>query len=282
MNSNRALALAGLLTVTSTAFAGNAAAIEAGGSVASSTPAEMMARQLRERYPSTRIDRVSPAVIPGMYEVVMGRNVAYVDSSGRYFVFGHVWDMQERRDTTADRLGSIDTADVSSLPVSHALTWVRGSGRNVLNVVADPMCGHCRNLERALEKLDDVTVRLYLLPILGPESRRIAEAVWCSPTRETAWRDWMLRGAEPTVAQQGCNTEGLAAIEKAARSMGIQGTPMLYSGDGRKRAGALSSTEIKTWLNAAPIAASAAAAKGNATAKTAPGPDLPTKDKATQ
>jgi thiol:disulfide interchange protein DsbC len=264
------------------ALPGIAAAIEPAGPVAGLPSAEVMARQLRERYPSTRIDRVSPALIPGMYEVVMGRNVAYVDSSGRYFVFGHVWDMQERRDTTADRLGSIDTADVSALPAAHALTWVRGSGRNLLNVFADPMCGHCRTLERALEKLDDVTVRLYILPILGPESRRIAEAVWCSPNRETAWREWMLRGAEPTVAQQGCKAEGLASIEKAARSMGIQGTPMLYSGDGRKRAGALTSAEITTWLNAAQIATTTAAAAGNATTKTAPATEQPTKDKASQ
>ncbi|EXI72126.1 MAG: hypothetical protein AW10_04263 [Candidatus Accumulibacter appositus] len=30
----------------------------------------------------------------------MGQNVAYTDASGRYFVFGHLFDMQTQRDLT--------------------------------------------------------------------------------------------------------------------------------------------------------------------------------------
>jgi len=240
--------------------------------------AETMARQLRERYPGTRIDSVAPAVVPGLFEVVMGRNVAYVEPGGRYFVFGHVWDMQQRRDLTADRLGSIDKVDVASLPLDMALTWRRGSGGRVLHVLADPQCGYCRQLERTLDQLDDATVHLYVLPILGPESRRIAEGVWCSPRREQAWRDWMLQGSRPPAAAAGCNTDGLAAIERAGRSLGVQATPMLISGDGRKRAGALAAADLMAWLDAAPTAGATTtpSAAATTTARTAAAPAAPT------
>jgi thiol:disulfide interchange protein DsbC len=217
--------------------------------------AEAMAKQLREQYPSTRIDSVKPAVVPGLFEVVMGKNVAYVEPSGRYFVFGHVWDMQQRRDTTADRLGGLDKVDVGSLPTASAMTWIRGSGRRVLHVLADPLCGYCRQLERTLSQLDDVTVHVYVLPILGQESRRIADGVWCAPRRDQAWRDWMLQGTQPPAAAANCNTDGLAFIEQAARSMGVQATPTLFSGDGRKRAGALPAADLTAWLDAVPAKA---------------------------
>lgn len=49
---------------------------------------------LKQKYPSTVIKSVSATSLPGIYEVVMGKNVAYVEESGRYFIFGHLFDMQ--------------------------------------------------------------------------------------------------------------------------------------------------------------------------------------------
>jgi hypothetical protein len=35
---------------------------------------------------------------------MIGRNPAYTDATGRYFVFGHLFDLQTQRDLTAERL----------------------------------------------------------------------------------------------------------------------------------------------------------------------------------
>jgi thiol:disulfide interchange protein DsbC len=243
--------------------------VYAGGPVAAAAGAEAMARQLRAQYPTTRIDSVAPSPVPGLYEVVMGKNVAYVEPTGRYFVFGRVWDMQQRRDTTADRLGSIDKVDVAKLPRDQALTWVRGNGRRVLHVLADPQCGYCRQLERTLAQLDDVTVHVYVLPILGAESRRIAEGVWCAPRREQAWRAWMVDGTRPPAPPEGCRADGLDQVERAASALGVQATPTLFSGDGRKRAGALPAKDLATWLDGLPAVATESAA-GALTVKSDP------------
>ena len=39
---------------------------------------------LRQKYPSTTIVAVNKTLLPGIFEVVMGKNVAYSDESGRY------------------------------------------------------------------------------------------------------------------------------------------------------------------------------------------------------
>ena len=44
--------------------------------------------------------------LPGVYEAVMGDNVAYVGSDGRHFLFGHLFDMRTQTDLTAGKLAA--------------------------------------------------------------------------------------------------------------------------------------------------------------------------------
>jgi thiol:disulfide interchange protein DsbC len=173
-----------------------AAAVPATGTAATnrgtSAELEAVAAGLRAQHPGTRIDSVQFSPIAGLYEVVMGRNVAYMDASGRYALFGHVWDMQTRRDLTADRKALLDRIDVKALDKSLALRHVKGRGTRTLYVFADPQCSFCRQQEQALSALDDVTIYTYVLPILGPESRRLATAIACAADPQTAWSEWML------------------------------------------------------------------------------------------
>jgi thiol:disulfide interchange protein DsbC len=203
---------------------------------------------LQKVSPGTRIDSVQFAPIDGLYEVVMGRNVAYMDASGRFALFGHIWDMQTRRDLTADRKSLLDRVDVAALDKSLALKHVRGKGTREVFVFADPQCSFCKQQEQALLSMDDVTVYTFVLPILGVESRRIADGVLCSADPAAAWSAWMLRGQRPVAAGQACkaSTEG---VEQLARGLGINSTPTLVALDGRKNAGAMGLTQLTSWLS---------------------------------
>ena len=54
------------------------------------------------QYPNTQIDSIKETPMAGIYEVAMGRNIAYTNAEGRYFLFGHLFDMQTQTDITAD------------------------------------------------------------------------------------------------------------------------------------------------------------------------------------
>jgi thiol:disulfide interchange protein DsbC len=207
-----------------------------------------LANKLRAMYPTTRIDRVERAPLAGLYEVQMGKNVAYIDASGRYFLFGHVWDMRERKDLTAAHQQSLDRVDPASLPVDQAIKTVHGRGSRIVHVFADPQCGYCRQLEATLQQLADVTVYTYLLPILGPESKRWAQAIWCAPDRAQAWADWMLKQQQPPAPSAGCSAPS-EALERLATGLGVAGTPMLIAADGRKHAGAMALPDLAAWLD---------------------------------
>ena len=53
--------------------------------------------------PGTTIKSTMPTVIEGLYEVIAGENVLYVDTTGRYLVIGSIYDLKEDKDLSAAR-----------------------------------------------------------------------------------------------------------------------------------------------------------------------------------
>lgn len=204
-------------------------------------------QRLQERYPATRIERVQASEIQGLYEVMIGRNPAYTDATGRYFVFGHLFDLQTQRDLTAERLEAQQRVAFAELPLSDAIKTIRGAGERLLAVFSDPDCPYCRRLEDELAKLDNVTVYTFAYPLesLHPQARDKAVAVWCAPDRARAWAELMQAGKVPPKRPCAHPIERNIAL---AQRLGIQGTPTLLSADGRLLPGAATSERIEQWL----------------------------------
>src|SRR5262245_58600789 len=108
--------------------------------VASDSPTGALEARLKALYPGTEVTEVAPSALSGLWEVVLGRNVAYTDATGRYFLFGHLYDMSAQRDLTAERQESLQRIDFSSLPLEDAIKTVRGKGSRVMAVFSDPDC----------------------------------------------------------------------------------------------------------------------------------------------
>jgi len=214
-----------------------------------------VAANLKHAYPNTKIQSVSPTPLPGIYQVVMGRNVAFVDASGRYFIFGHLFDMQKQVDLTASTSASADDGtqnvrlNFKDLPLNEAIKTVHGNGSRVVAVFSDPECPYCRQLEPELAKLNNVTIYTFLLPLasIHPDSPAEATAIWCQHDRSKAWNDFMLRGTQTSPPKAGCKTP-LADIQTLAAKYNINGTPYLISGDGRIMPGAANSERLEAFI----------------------------------
>ena len=222
-----------------------------------------LVERLQALYPSTRFGAIHPTAWPGVFEVAMGANLAYVDATGRYFLFGHLYDMRQQRDLTAERKDAMARIDFGSLPLGDALTEVRGKGTRTLAIFSDPDCPYCRRLEAELRGLDDVTIHTFLMPLasLHPAARGKAVSVWCSTDRLATWQALMLRDALPTQADCPHPVDRNVAL---GEQLGINGTPTLISGDGRVLAGAASRDQIEAWLSRPGAGAPSAAAGSGA------------------
>jgi len=206
-----------------------------------------MEKKLKDMYPATRIDHVKASEIPTLYEVSMGKNAAYTDATGRYFIFGHLYDMKTQRDLTAERLEKQQRIDFAQLPLTDAIKTVRGKGERILVVFSDPDCPYCKRLETELEKLDNITLYTFPYPLEGlhPDATSKAVAVWCASDRAHAWADLMKTGIVP--ASKKCDNPIERNVQLAQR-LGINGTPTILAADGRMLPGAASSERIEQWL----------------------------------
>ena len=114
--------------------------LPASAQTAAAPTANSIAERLQSLYPATRFGAVNTTPWPGVFEVVMGANLAYVDESGQYFLFGHLFDMKAQRDLTAERKEAQTRVDFVSLPLADAVKDVRGNGARTLAIFSDPDC----------------------------------------------------------------------------------------------------------------------------------------------
>jgi thiol:disulfide interchange protein DsbC len=239
-----------LASLIATAIASPSAAqpaLSTAAAVPTSNATSAMGNRLQALYPSTRFGAINPTPWPGVFEVVMGANLAYVDESGQYFLFGHLYDMKSQRDLTAERKDSISTIDFDALPLSDAMKEVRGNGARVMAIFSDPDCPYCQKLESDIRDLTNVTIYTFLMPpvSLHPAAHAKAVSIWCAADRTAAWHAMMWRGEAVPRAECPHPVDRNVAL---GERLGINGTPTLIALDGRMLPGAASKEQIEAWL----------------------------------
>lgn len=199
------------------------------------------------------IDEVLPAPIPGLFEVRFGGSeILYTDAKGDFIIVnGALVDTLTRTDLTALRIDKLNAIDFAKLPVKDAITIVQGKGTRRMAVFVDPNCGYCKQFERDLVQLKDVTIHTFLLPILGPDSTAKSKDVWCAADRADSWRQWMLKGVLPAKAAARCDTGALERNLAFARQNRINATPATFFLDGARRPGAMSLDAVEKLLASA-------------------------------
>ena len=140
--------------------------------------------------------------------------------------------------------------DFDSLPTKDAFVMVRGNGKRKLAVFEDPNCPYCKKFERDLSKIDNVTVYMYLYPILGPDSTEKSRNIWCAKDKAKAWTDWMLKNEVPTKAEASCDMTPLSRNIEFGKKHKITGTPTLIFTDGSRVPGAIGAADIERMLAA--------------------------------
>jgi len=204
-------------------------------------------KALAERIPQMKqIDEVSPTPMQGLYEVRIGTDVFYTDAKGNYLIQGELFDTKARRNLTEVRIAKLTAVDFSALPIKDAFTIVRGDGKRKVAVFEDPNCGYCKRFERDMQKVDNVTVYLFLYPILSPDSAEKSRNIWCAKDKVAAWQDLMVRDKNPAAVS--CDTAALQRNLAFGKKHQITGTPTLIFADGIRVPGAIGAQEVEKRL----------------------------------
>lgn len=208
-------------------------------------------KALGKRFPDMPIASVNKAPVKGLYEVVAGQQVFYVDAEVRHVILGNIIDVEKQRNLTNERREALMRVDFAQLPFDNAIEIVRGKGTRRIAIFEDPDCPYCRKLEADLAQMDDLTIYVFLYPLdqLHPEAGRKARQVWCAPDRARAWLDVMLKGKLPD--NDGNCPNPVAATIALAQKLNIQGTPAIVFENGRLVPGAVPKERLEALLDEA-------------------------------
>lgn len=249
-----AVALIGLFCFgTGVSFAKTEAADVAAKAVDESdawTERDQVEGNLKRRYPNTPFKNIKKTPLPGIYQMTMGKNVGYVEVTGRYFIFGRLFDMQTQTDLTEEPKAEANKVVFDKLPLDNAIKIKKGNGKRVFAVFTDPDCPYCKQFESTMLRMNDYTMYVFLMPIasLHPGAQEKSKNIWCAKNKAQAWSDWMLDSILAPAASANCKTPIEENI-KLGEEMGANGTPTLIRADGALTAGALPKPDLEDWLN---------------------------------
>ena len=207
--------------------------------------------ELQKKYPEIVVETVSKSPVPGIYEVFAQGQMIYTDEKAAYlFVNANLIDTEKKSNLTEERMSKLTAIKFDQLPLNLALQKVKGKGTRKLAYFGDPNCGYCKKFEQDLTKIDDVTIYVFLYPVLGPDSTEKARSIWCSKDRIKAWDNQLVNGVAPT-APTTCDTSSIDKTVAFGKQKNITGTPTMFFVDGQRIPGAIPVEQIEQRLAAA-------------------------------
>ena len=208
-------------------------------------------RALEPKLGGAKIEGIQAAPLAGLFEVRLqtaeGPQIVYTDAAGLYVIQGSIISLATGRDLTEERLRKLTTIKFESLPLEQAIKIRRGDGRRVMAMFSDPYCPYCQQFEKTLRQVDNVTVYVFMYPVIRPQNADHSREVWCSPDRAKAWLDLALEHKRAK-APASCATPIEKNLE-LGRSLRVNSTPTLFFANGERVAGGLPLADLQDVLD---------------------------------
>lgn len=189
-------------------------------------PQESPEEAFKKNFPNIKYDAINPTAIKGVYEVVVGTNIAYFSPETGYLIIGEIRD-KTGASITANRRADIVASKTKELPLDKAIKI--GSGASKVIEFTDPDCPFCRRASTFFSGKADVTRYVFFIPLpMHPDAENKARYVFCADDRAKAYEEAMT-GKLDDKKYETCKkpeVEDLLKFNKdLAAKMGINSTP---------------------------------------------------------
>jgi thiol:disulfide interchange protein DsbC len=205
---------------------------------------------IAQKFPGAKIEDVRLSPVPGVYEVPMGADVAYVSADGRYVFAGDLFELDTRTNLTEANRAVARVKLLAKVDERDAIVFGSAGAKHTITVFTDVDCGYCRKLHSEMDALNKLGVRVRYLayPRSGPgtEDWRKMEQVWCSTDRNSAIT---LAKQDRDVKAANCSATPVAKQFKLGDDLGVRGTPAIFTVNGDYIGGYLPPAELKRQLD---------------------------------
>ena len=211
---------------------------------AAEAPEAVISKSLKQAFPDLDITRISPSVVPGLYEVMLGAELIYVTPDGRYLFDGDVLDLHSKENISEQKRAGARVGVLAAVPRDEMIEFEPPEPKYSVYVFTDISCGYCRRLHKDVPELNRLGIGVHYLafPRMGTDSDTFKEmeAVWCAPDRKKALTD--AKQGLP-VKESTCRNPVRKQFELGV-AMGVTGTPGVYTAHGRRLPGYMPPKEL--------------------------------------
>jgi thiol:disulfide interchange protein DsbC len=203
--------------------------------------------ELASKLNGISVEDISESPIPGIYQVAVGANVAYVTSDGRYIIRGDIYDAETSANVSEDTRARARVAMLESVDPASMIVFKPANGvvKHKITIFTDIDCGYCRQFHREIDKVTALGIEVHYLfyPRTGPntESWTKADEVWCAPNHNQALTRAKLGGEIPKGPSCATPVESHYAL---GQRIGVRGTPAVFSDTGELIGGYLPPADL--------------------------------------
>lgn len=207
------------------------------------------------KFPGVKAEQIKPSPVPGVYEVGMGADTAYVSADGRYLFSGDLYEVDSRTNLTEASRNTARRNALAKLDERDMIVFGPANAKYTITVFTDVECGYCRKLHSEIDQLNKLGVRVRYMayPRAGPgtDDWGKMEAVWCSKDRNAA----LTKAKQGQLIQAKCGATPVAKQYELGEEFGVRGTPAIFTPNGDYIGGYLAPAEMVQQLEELRLAA---------------------------
>lgn len=183
------------------------------------------------------LESVRESPVAGLKEVRADGQVLYFTADGEYMLVGDIYRVKDRVNVTEQARSRVRAELLASSDPKTHITYGSPKAKDVVYVFTDSSCPYCQRWHDHIDELNKAGVRVEYLawPRGGMRSPAMAEmeAAWCAKDRAKAYDD--LVAGTPSATKR-C-TSPVMSHYALGEKLGVQGTPAVYTADGRQIGG---------------------------------------------
>lgn len=215
---------------------------------------ENITNTIKRLQPAADIQSIDKSPVSGLYQVrIKDFDPLYVSADGRYFISGDLMQMTDdgKVKNLAESKMEKEREDwFKKIPVTDQIVFAPNSkSKATLYVFTDVECGYCRKFHTDMSEYNAMGVEIHYLAYprggVDSESAKKMQNVWCSKDRQAALTKVKAGGDVPEVNCSNAVTKQY----NLGKTVGVKGTPAIFTPDGVQIGGYLSPDQMKTALH---------------------------------
>lgn len=198
--------------------------------------------------PNSEIESIEPSNLEGLYKVYYGDlQPIYVSKDGEYFIYGDMYKISGNKvlNITNNEIKSRRLNIIDKMAKDEFIEFRSNNEKYVLTVFTDVDCGYCRKLHNEMSEYNElgISIRYAAFPRSGIGTQAFTKMVgaWCSSDPKKSITD-LKKDKKLNVSF--CEDQPVSKHYVIGQSLGVTGTPSMFTQDGEIFPGYVSPKEL--------------------------------------